>query len=112
MMKYTNLKSTLHQYGRETVDVIKKDIRYKKAIDTGKLLGSITYQIYDKGNGFEIDFFMIDYGKYVDEGTKYIKAREFFIRNIDLQFKKWENKIAKSLMQDASDDLAESLKKL
>jgi hypothetical protein len=94
------------------VEVIKKDIRYKKAIETGRLLGSITYQIYNKGNGFEIDFFMIDYGKYVDEGTRYIKAREFFIRNIDLQFKKWENKIADALLEDAADDLAESLKKL
>ena len=112
MMRYTNLKSTLHQYGRETVDVIKKDIRYKKAIDTGKLLGSITYQIYDKGDGFEIDFFMVDYGKYVDEGTIYIKAREFFIRNIELQYKKWENKIANSALEDAVDELTESLKKL
>jgi hypothetical protein len=111
-MKYTALKSTLHKYGRETVDIIKKDIRYKKAIDTGRLLGSITYQIYDKGNGFEIDFFMIDYGKYVDEGTKYIKAREFFIRNIDLQFKKWEKKISEALSEDALNDLTESLKKL
>lgn len=43
MMKYTALKSTLHLFGRDTVAVIKKDI------------------------------------KYVDEGTRYIKAREFFI---------------------------------
>ena len=111
-MRYTNLQSTLHQFGRETVEVIKKDIRYKKAIETGRLLGSITYQIYNKGNGFEIDFFMVDYGKYVDEGTRYIKAREFFIRNIELQYKKWENKIADSALEDAVDDLTESLKKL
>ena len=111
-MKYTALKSILHQFGRETVDVIKKDIRYKKAIDTGRLLGSITYQIYNKGNGFEIDFFMVDYGKYVDEGTRYIKSREFFKRNIEIQFKKWENKIADALLEDAADELTESLKKL
>lgn len=111
-MKYTNLKSTLHLFGRDTVEVIKKDIRYKKAIDTGRLLGSITYQVFDKGNGFEIDFFMVDYGKYVDEGTRYIKAREFFIRNIDLQFKKWEKKISEAVSKDSVDDLTESLKKL
>jgi hypothetical protein len=111
-MKYTNLKSTLNLFGKDTVEVIKKDIRYKKLIDTGKLLGSITYQVSNKGDGFEVDFFMVDYGKYVDEGTKYIKAREFFIRNIELQYKKWENKIANSALEDAVDDLAESLKKL
>jgi hypothetical protein len=111
-MKYTSLKSTLHLFGRDTVEVIKKDIRYKKAIDTGRLLGSITYQVFDKGNGFEIDFFMVDYGKYVDEGTRYIKAREFFIRNIDLQYKKWSDKITEAVSKDAVDDLTESLKKL
>jgi hypothetical protein len=111
-MRYTNFKSILHQFGRETVNVIKKDIRYKKAIDTGKLLGSITYQIYDGRNGLQIDFFMIDYGKYVDEGTIYIKAREFYKRNIELQYKKWEDKIAEAISQDAIYDLTESLKKL
>jgi hypothetical protein len=111
-MKYTNLKSTLNLFGKETVEVIKKDIRYKKLIDTGKLLGSITYQVFQKGNGFEIDFFMVDYGKYVDEGTRYIKAREFFIRNIDLQYKKWSDKITESVSKDAVDDLTENLKKL
>jgi hypothetical protein len=111
-MKYTALKSILHQFGRETVGVIKKDIRYKKAIDTGKLLGSITYQIYDGRDGLKVDFFMIDYGKYVDEGTIYIKAREFFKRNIELQYKKWEDKITEAASQDVVDDLTESLKKI
>jgi hypothetical protein len=112
MMKYTALKSTLNLFGKDTVEVIKKDIRYKKLIDTGRLLGSITYKIYKSNNGFEIDFFMVDYGKYVDEGTRYIKAREFFIRNIDLQYKKWSDKITEAVSQDAVDDLTESLKKL
>jgi hypothetical protein len=111
-MKYTALKSTLHLFGRDTIEVIKKDIRYKKAIDTGRLLGSITYQIYDGRNGLQIDFFMVDYGKYVDEGTRYIKAREFFKRNIDLQYKKWSDKIAEAVSKDAVVDLTESLKKL
>lgn len=111
-MKYTNLKKTLHLFGRDTVEVIKKDIKYKRAIDTGKLLGSITYNIFDKGNGFEIDFFMIDYGKYVDEGTRYIKAREFFKRNIDLQYKKYSQQIIEALQKDAVDDITESLKKI
>jgi len=111
-MKYTALKATLHLFGRDTVEVIKKDIRYKKAIDTGRLLGSITYQVSNRGNGFQIDFFMVDYGKYVDEGTIYIKAREFYKRNIQLQYKKWSDKITEAVSKDAVDDLTESLKKL
>jgi hypothetical protein len=111
-MRYTALKATMHQFGRETVEVIKKDIRYKKLIETGKLLGSITYQLYQKNDVIEVDFFMVDYGKYVDEGTRYIKAREFFIRNIDLQYKKWSDKITEAVSQDAVDDITESLKKI
>ena len=55
---------------------------------------------------------MVDYGKYVDEGTRYIKAREFFKKNIEIQYKKWSDKITESVSKDAVDDLTENLKKL
>lgn len=104
-MKINNLKKTMHQFGRETVDVIKKDIRYKNAIRTGKLLGSITYQLYERSGNIEVDFFMVDYGKFVDEGTRYIKAREFFKENINKQFKKWEKEISDAVSKDIDDEL-------
>ena len=94
-MAVSNLKSTMHQFGRDTVDVIKQDIRYKKLIRTGDLLGSITYQLYERNGDIEVDFFMISYGKYVDEGTKYIKARDFFKDNINKQVIKWQQDIQK-----------------
>ena len=50
--------------------------------------------------------------KYVDEGTRYIKAREFFKKNIEIQYKKWSDKITESVSKDAVDDLTENLKKL
>jgi hypothetical protein len=109
-MKYTALKSTLNLFGKETVEVIKKDIRYKKLIETGKLLGSITYQVVSNSNGFEIDFFMIEYGKFVDEGTRYIKARGFFKDNIDKQYKKWEQNILDALAKDSMADIENILK--
>jgi len=104
-MKITNLKKTMHQFGRETVDVIKKDIRYKNAIKTGKLLGSITYQLYERSGNIEVDFFMVDYGKYVDEGTQYIKARHFFKENIDKQYKKWQQEISDAVSKDIDEEL-------
>jgi hypothetical protein len=100
----------MHEFGRDTVGVIKNDIRYKKLIDTGKLLGSITYQLYDRGNGFEVDFFMIDYGKYVDEGTRYIKARRFFNYNIEKQYEKWEQNILDALAKDSMAEIENILK--
>lgn len=105
-----NLKSTMHQFGRETVEVIKRDIKYKDAIRTGKLLGSITYQLYERSGNIEIDFFMIDYGKYVDEGTRYIKARRFFKDNIERQYEKWSQNFLDALSKDAMEDIENILK--
>jgi len=109
-MRLDNLKRTMHQFGRETVDLIKKDIRYKNAIRTGDLLGSITYQLYERNGSIEIDFFMIDYGKYVDEGTRYIKARHFFKQNIEDQYKKWQDEFADALSKDAMVEIENILK--
>lgn len=105
-----NLKSAMHQFGRETVEVIKKDIRYKDLIKTGKLLGSITYQLYERNDVIEVDFFMIDYGKYVDEGTRYIKAREFFNQNIEKQYEKWTQYFLDALSKDSMEEIENILK--
>jgi len=105
-----NLKAVMHQFGRDTVEVIKKDIRYKDLIKTGKLLGSITYQLYDRGSDIEVDFFMINYGKFTDEGTRYIKARKFFNYNIEKQYEKWQQAILDAVSKDAMDDIENILK--
>ena len=109
-MRLDNLRREMDRFGRETVEIIKQDIRYKNAIQTGKLLGSISYKLYERSNTIEIDFFMIDYGKYVDEGTKYIKARNFFKENIDKQYKKWEDDFKEALAKDAIQEIENILK--
>jgi hypothetical protein len=100
----------MHEFGRDTIDVIKKDIRYKNAIITGKLLGSITYQLYERNGDIQVDFFMIEYGKFVDEGTKYIKARSFFKDNINKQYKKWEKDISDAFLKDVDEELKNTFK--
>jgi hypothetical protein len=109
-MNLKNLKSVMHEFGRDTVAVIKNDIRYKDLIKTGKLLGSITYQLYQRNDVIEVDFFMIDYGKYVDEGTRYIKARRFFNYNIEKQYEKWDQYFLDALAKDAMEDIENILK--
>ena len=104
-MKYNNLKKVLNDYGIETVKIIKNDIRYKKLIRTGKLLGSISYKVVNKSGGLGIEFFMVDYGKFVDEGTIYIKAQKFFKENIREQYKKWEIKIKDAVSLDFKEDI-------
>lgn len=100
----------MHQFGRDTVEVIKKDIRYKDLIKTGKLLGSITYQLYDRGDNIEVDFFMINYGKFTDEGTRYIKARKFFNYNIEKQYEKWNDAILDALGKDGMEEIENILR--
>jgi hypothetical protein len=109
-MRLDNLRREMDRFGRETVEIIKRDIRYKNAIQTGRLLGSISYKLYERNDTIEIDFFMIDYGKYVDEGTRYIKARNFFKENINQQYEKWKDDFAQALSKDAEEEIRNILK--
>jgi hypothetical protein len=109
-MRLDNLRREMDRFGRETVEIIKRDIRYKNAIQTGRLLGSISYKLYERNDTIEIDFFMIDYGKYVDEGTRYIKARNFFKENINQQYEKWKDDFAQALSKDAEEEIKNILK--
>lgn len=110
-MKYDNLKKALRDYGNDTVKVIKEDIRYKKLIRTGKLLGSISYKLVKKSDGFGVEFLMVEYGKFVDEGTIYIKAQKFFKDNIQKQYKKWETQIKDAVALDFKIDFQKTFQK-
>jgi len=95
-----NLKRTLEKFGKETTQLIRRDIRYKKLVKTGKLVGSIDFKVVNRNNSYEIEFFMVEYGKFLDEGTRYIKAQNFFKDNIDDQLKKWQNDFLDAMAKD------------
>lgn len=78
------------KFSKETKDRIKRKIADVEAIRTGDLLRSIDYELKMNGEDFEVDFFMIDYGKFVDEGTKYIRPREFFVKVIEQETRSFE----------------------
>jgi hypothetical protein len=105
-----NYIRALKNYGKETVQVIKKDIRYQNLIKTGKLYGSIDFRLVERGDNIEVDFYMIDYGKFLDEGTRYIKAREFFKTNIQEQFIKWTPEFNKAIDKDVTEELKNMFK--
>lgn len=81
-MKF-NIERFLKGFGEQTKKKIVQKIIRVGAIRTGNLKKSIAYNIVKKGDSYEIEFSMIDYGIYVDEGTKYIKPREFFVKVIE-----------------------------
>ena len=95
-----NLKRTLEKFGKETTQLIRRDIRYKKLVKTGKLVGSIDFKIITRNDRYEIEFIMVEYGKFLDQGTRYIKAQKFFRENIDNQLKKWETDFLDAMAKD------------
>lgn len=80
-----NVSKTLRKFAIDTKREIENDIVRKNVIDTGRLLRNIKY--YQVGNF--IQFSMVDYGKFVDEGTRNadgtvrIRPRKFFNEVID-----------------------------
>ena len=86
----------LKKFGDEVVEAVKRDIQSKKLIKTGDLYKSISYTI----SGQSIDFEMIYYGKYLDQGTKYIYPRNFFKPIIKKILKKFKASIAKAIFLD------------
>lgn len=77
------IEKLLNRFGQDTVDEIISEIIRKDVIKTGALKNSIDYELIETGNGLEIRFKMLDYGKFVDEGTIYIRPREFFQKVIE-----------------------------
>lgn len=78
-----DMKNFLSDFGLLTKKKIVDKIIQVNAIRTGDLKRSISYNVNKKGDSYEIEFSMIDYGQYVDQGTKYIEPREFFVKIIE-----------------------------
>ena len=105
----SKIKTVLKQVGKSTVERIRRNIRYKDLIKTGKLLGSIEYKVINTNNNFELQFYMVEYGKFLDEGTIYIKAQKFFNDIIDDELKKNENNILNAYADDLLKNIDKSI---
>ena len=82
-MNIDDFRKELTRFADDIVDNIVSEIERVGAIRTGTLKNSIDYNIFIDSDGINIEFSMIEYGKFVDEGTIYIKAREFFTKIIE-----------------------------
>jgi hypothetical protein len=105
---WNNLERVLEQMANDTVAAIKSEIQYQDLIRTGTLLGSIDWR-WIRGNEMEpeVEFIMVDYGKYLDEGTRYITAREFFKKTIRMGMQKWDSQIKLAATQDLTKFITE-----
>ena len=63
------LERYLNSFGQSVVNKSIGNLKKKKKDVTGGLINSIKFNVVKTANGYEIDFSMIDYGKFVDKGV-------------------------------------------
>lgn len=67
---YPNTLKYLKTYGDSVESEIETRLKGFGKYASGKLYNSIRYEIKETDDKFIVSFFMADYGKYVDKGTK------------------------------------------
>jgi hypothetical protein len=68
-MKTENLERYLNSFGKEVVKNARKNLS-KAGKGGGKLEQSIKFQVVTDTDGFKVQFYMADYGTFVDKGVK------------------------------------------
>lgn len=67
---FPNTLKFLKTYGNQVESEIETRLKNYGKYASGKLYDSIRYEIKETDEKFSLSFFMADYGKYVDKGTK------------------------------------------
>ena len=63
------LERYLNSFGKSVVNKAKGILNKKKKVVTGALLNSVNYKIFKTSNGYNVQFSMLDYGKFMDKGV-------------------------------------------
>jgi hypothetical protein len=69
-MEWTNTRDFILKYANSVESEIETRLHNRKKIASGHLYDSIGYKLSENKDRFKLEFFMADYGKYVDKGTK------------------------------------------
>lgn len=78
MITQAKFNDYVKEFAEDVRDEIQSRIIAEDAIDTGRLFRTVDYDLSGGANKFRITFNQQDYGKFVDEGTRYITPREFY----------------------------------
>jgi hypothetical protein len=76
-MKTKNIERYLESFGRQVVNRAKGNIQKAKGGGTA-LENSIYFKIQNTPTGYSVNFYMADYGQYVDKGVSGTKVRRSF----------------------------------
>ena len=73
------LEKYLEDFAKSVVNKSKGILKRKDKVVTGNLLNSIRSQILKTPKGYSVEFFMLDYGKFVDKGVSGTKKIRTFV---------------------------------
>ena len=74
-MKTDNIERYLNSFGKQVVAQSKTTLNFKKGGDT-KLENSIRFEVVSDADGFVVNFYMADYGDFVDKGVSGNKKKQ------------------------------------
>jgi hypothetical protein len=118
-MNTDNIERYLNSFGKQVVNRAKGNLQKAKGGGTA-LEGSIRFEVVTDADGFSIQFFMSDYGTYVDKGVsgktltyliarsigrKGIKSLSFFQKPLGLGLKQFGGELLGNVKQDIIDTL-------
>lgn len=64
------VKKEIDKFGRSLVKDTKRNLKIRKKISSGVLEDSIFYEVEPTNDGFNFEYYMVEYGYYQDEGVK------------------------------------------
>tara|TARA_R100000742_G_C4259612_1_gene77423 strand:- start:577 stop:1086 length:510 start_codon:yes stop_codon:yes gene_type:complete len=73
------LERYLNSFGKSVVNKSKGILKKKKKVVSSELLNSISYKLQKTTEGFTVQFFMADYGTFIDKGVSGTKKKRTYV---------------------------------
>lgn len=86
MSMYANTQEALNKFAKYVIQQSKTNLTKQKKNTSGNLYGSLDYDLKVHPNSFSLEFFMADYGAFVDEGVHGSKSSYLETRNSRFKF--------------------------
>ena len=77
-MKTTNIENYLDSFGKYVVKQARTNLTKGKKNVNKDLYNSIKFKVVPKGKSFIVEFYMLDYGKFVDKGVSGNKKKQSY----------------------------------
>jgi hypothetical protein len=72
---FINTKKALNEFAKYVIQQSKSNLSKQKKSVTGDLYGSLGYDLNTSPNSFSLEFYMMDYGQFVDQGVSGIDMK-------------------------------------